>query len=182
VDLLRRNAALLLSALLAPLRYRRVQRGGVEVPAMRCQESLKSRIVRFAALSAFIFYLAWNAVWIAHGRIPPSILRAVGCVPCPTTGGYRSFVALCRGEFVQSFLYNPLMLVYLLLFCLFNGSSFSSVDSPEAAGPQSLHCMAVVRFAADRLGGEVCSWKAILVIAAAGGGYGRRVVIHRIPR
>jgi hypothetical protein len=117
VDLLRSNAACLLSALLASLRHRRVQRGGVEVPAMRCQESLKSRIVRFAALSAFIFYLAWNAAWIAHGRIPPSILRAVGGVPCPTTGGYRSFVALCRGEFVQSFLYNPLMLVYLLLFC-----------------------------------------------------------------
>ena len=86
------------------------------MPAMRYQESLKYRIVRFAALGAFIFYLAWNAVWIAHGRIPPSILRAVGGVPCPTTGGYRSFIALCRGEFVQSFLYNPLMPVYLLLF------------------------------------------------------------------
>ena len=87
------------------------------MPAMRCQESLKIRVVRYAALGAFIFYLAWNAAWIAHGRIPPSILRAIGGVPCPTTGGYRSFVALCRGEFVQSFFYNPLMLVYVLLFC-----------------------------------------------------------------
>ena len=94
------------------------------MPAMRCQESLKIRIVRFAALIAFIFYLAWNAAWIAHGRIPPSILRAVGGVPCPTTGGYRSFVALCRGEFVQSFLYNPLLLVYLLLFCYSMGVLF----------------------------------------------------------
>ena len=117
VDLLRRNAACLLSALLAPLRYRRVQRGGVEVPAMRYQESLTRRIVRFAALGAFIFYLEWNVTWIAQGRIPPSILRALAGVPCPTTGGYRSFIALCRGEFVQSFLYNPLMLIYLLLFC-----------------------------------------------------------------
>jgi hypothetical protein len=89
----------------------------VEVPAVRSQESLTKLIVRFAALGAFIFYLAWNAVWIAHGRIPPSILKAMTGIPCPTTGGYRSFVALCRGEFVQSFLYNPLMLVYLLLFC-----------------------------------------------------------------
>jgi hypothetical protein len=117
VDILRRNAACLLSALLAALCHRRVQRRGVEVPAMRCQESLKSRIVRYAALSAFVFYLAWNAAWIAQGRIPPSILRALAGVPCPTTGGYRSFVALCRGEVVQSFLYNPLMLIYLLLFC-----------------------------------------------------------------
>jgi hypothetical protein len=116
MDFLRRNAACLLSALLAALRHRRVQRGGVEVPAVRSQESLTRRIVRFAALGAFVFYLAWNAAWITHGRIPPSILRAVGGIPCPTTGGYRSFVALCRGEFVQSFLYNPLMLVYLLLF------------------------------------------------------------------
>ena len=84
--------------------------------AMRYQESLNHRIVRYAALGAFIFYLAWNAAWIAHDRIPPSILRVVGGIPCPTTGGYRSFVALCRGELVQSFLYNPLMLVYLLLF------------------------------------------------------------------
>jgi len=87
------------------------------VPAVRSQESLKSRIVRIAALGAFIFYLAWNAVWMAHERIPPSILRALGGIPSPTTGGYRSFIALCRGEFVQSFLYNPMTLVYLLLFC-----------------------------------------------------------------
>ena len=117
VDILRRDAASLLSALLAALRNRWVQRGGVEVPTVRCQESLKRRIVRFAALGAFIFYLAWNAVWIAHGRIPPSILKGLTGIPCPTTGGYRSFLALCHGEIIQSFLYNPLMLVYVLLFC-----------------------------------------------------------------
>jgi hypothetical protein len=124
VDILRRNAACLLSALLAAVRHRWVQRGGVEVPAMRCPESLIRRIVRFAALGTFIFYLAWNVAWIAHGRIPPSILKAIGGVPCPTTGGCRSFVALCRGEFVQSFLYNPLMLVYLMLFCYSMGILF----------------------------------------------------------
>lgn len=86
------------------------------MPFMRYKESLIHRIVRYAALGAFIFYLAWNAAWIAHGRIPPSILRAVAGVPSPTTGGYRSFFALCRGELVQSFFYNPLMLVYILLF------------------------------------------------------------------
>ena len=92
--------------------------------AMRSQESLIRRITRLAALGAFIFYLAWNAAWIAHGRIPPSILLAATGIPCPTTGGCRSFVALCRGEFVQSFLYNPLMLVYLLLFCYSMGILF----------------------------------------------------------
>jgi hypothetical protein len=116
VDLLRRDAALLFSTLLAPLRHRWMQGRGVEVSAMRHQESLTHRIVRYAALGAFIFYLAWNVAWIAHGRIPPSILRAAGGIPSPTTGGYRSFVALCRGELVLSFLYNPMMLVYLSLF------------------------------------------------------------------
>ena len=93
----------------------------MEVRCMRCPESLKSRIVRSAALGAFIFYLAWNVAWIAHGRIPPSILKAATGIPCPTTGGYRSFLALCRGEFVQSILYNPMTLVYLSLFCFSMG-------------------------------------------------------------
>jgi hypothetical protein len=83
---------------------------------MRHQESLTGRIVRIVSITAFFFYLAWNAVWIAKGRIPPSILRAVIGLPCPTTGGYRSFLALWRGEFVQSFFFNPLMPVYVLLF------------------------------------------------------------------
>jgi hypothetical protein len=80
------------------------------------QESLINRIARSFALGAFAFYLVWNVAWIASGRIPPSILREIAGIPCPTTGGYRSFVALCHGELVQSFLYNPLTLVYILLF------------------------------------------------------------------
>lgn len=83
---------------------------------MRHQESLIGRIVRSVSITAFFFYLGWNAVWIVKGRIPPSILRAVLGLPCPTTGGYRSFLALLHGEFVQSFFFNPLMPVYVLLF------------------------------------------------------------------
>lgn len=80
-------------------------------------QSLTNRIARAFALGAFVFYLAWNIAWIAGKRIPPSILREVAGIPCPTTGGYRGFLALCRGEFAQSFLYNPFTLVYILLFC-----------------------------------------------------------------
>ena len=86
------------------------------MPRMWHQKSLTGVPVRNLALGAFLFYLVWNAAWIASGQIPPSILRAIAGIPCPTTGGYRSLLALCRGEFVQSLLYNPLMLVYLLLF------------------------------------------------------------------
>jgi uncharacterized membrane protein len=109
-------AALLLPALLASVCDRWVQTGSVDMPRMRHQESLTGVLIRNLALGAFLFYLVWNVAWIASGQIPPSILRAIAGIPCPTTGGYRSLLALCRGEFVQSLLFNPLMLVYLLLF------------------------------------------------------------------
>jgi len=94
-----------------------MQRGRVEVSLMRHPESLSKRIIRPVALGAFIFYLVWNIAWIVQGKIPPAILKAMAGIPSPTTGGVRSFIALCHGQFVQSFLYNPLMLVYLFLFC-----------------------------------------------------------------
>jgi Protein of unknown function (DUF2752) len=76
---------------------------------------LTRRIVRSAALGAFGGYVAWNAVWISKGEIPPSILHAVIGLPCPTTGGIRSVQALCQGELLQALRFNPLMLVYLFL-------------------------------------------------------------------
>jgi hypothetical protein len=88
----------------------------MDVSKLWHSESLTGRVVRSCALALFGFYLAWNAVWIAKGRIPPSMLKAATGIPCPTTGGYRSFMALDSGHFAQSFLFNPLMPVYLLLF------------------------------------------------------------------
>jgi len=86
------------------------------MPQLRHPESLTGRAVRACALGLFGFYLAWNTFWIAKGRIPPSILKAVTGIPCPTTGGFRSLMALCSGHLTQSLLFNPLLLVYLLLF------------------------------------------------------------------
>jgi hypothetical protein len=88
----------------------------MDLPRLRHPQSLIRRVVRASALGLFGFYLLWNALWIAKGRIPPSILRAVTGLPCPTTGGYRSFMALCSGHLAQSLLFNPLLLVYLLHF------------------------------------------------------------------
>lgn len=88
----------------------------MDVPVMPYQARLMHRGVRCVALGAFAVYLVWNAVWIAKGRIPPSILTAAAGIPCPTTGGTRSIVAFCHGEWRQAFLYNPLTPVYLLLF------------------------------------------------------------------
>ena len=83
---------------------------------MLYQAGMMRRVVRPVALGAFIFYLLWNVAWIAGGQIPPSILKSVFGLPCPTTGGYRSFLAFCAGNFAQSFLFNPMMPAYILLF------------------------------------------------------------------
>jgi len=82
-------------------------------------------------------------------------------------GRVQEFVALCRGELVQSFLYNPLMLVYLLLssipwqFCFTSGLTESGLCFV-------CDCMDVECFSADWLGGKVCAGKAILVSSMAG--------------
>jgi hypothetical protein len=83
---------------------------------MLYQAGMMRRVVRPVALGAFIFYLLWNVAWIAGGQIPPSILKSVFGLPCPTTGGYRSLLAFCGGDFAQSFLFNPMMPAYILLF------------------------------------------------------------------
>jgi hypothetical protein len=111
----RRVAGLLLPHLLASVRDRRLQGGRVEMSVVPHQARLMHRGIRCVALGAFALYLVWNAMWIAKGRIPPSILTALTGIPCQTTGGTRGVVALCRGEWHQAFLYNPLTPVYLLL-------------------------------------------------------------------
>lgn len=87
----------------------------MEVPGLPRQARL-TRVLRPLSLGLFAFYLVWNAVWIGRGRVPPSILHEITGIPCPTTGGTRSFMALCRGDWLQALLWNPLVPVYLVLF------------------------------------------------------------------
>lgn len=82
---------------------------------MLYEVEMMRRVVRPVAIGAFIFYLVWNVTWILGGQIPPSILRSMFGLPCPTTGGYRSVLAFCEGNFAQSFLFNPMMPAYILL-------------------------------------------------------------------
>jgi hypothetical protein len=83
---------------------------------MRNETRLTPGVIRAFALCAFAVYIAWNVAWLARGHIPPSMLKGFVGIPCPTTGGCRSIQALCRGQLRQSFLFNPLTLVYLGLF------------------------------------------------------------------
>jgi Protein of unknown function (DUF2752) len=91
------------------------ERGGTVVFKVRHEVGLKRQIIRYSAMIAFGAYIAWNVVWIAKGKIPPSILLSAFGLPCPTTGCIRSLHALCRGDLLHSFLFNPLTLVYLVL-------------------------------------------------------------------
>jgi len=84
----------------------------LRVPYQTC---LMKPAVRILSLGAFAFYLIWNARWIAKGRVPPSILKFFTGIPCPTTGGTRSLLALLHGDWQLSLRFNPFLLVYLFL-------------------------------------------------------------------
>lgn len=89
------------------------------------QESLKAVAIRRSAQAAFGAYLVWSIYWLVKGRIPPSVFKSVTGLPCPTTGCMRSLFVLGRGDWRQSFCWNPLTSIYLLLLavslgCLLN--------------------------------------------------------------
>jgi hypothetical protein len=87
----------------------------MEMPVVSRQARLIEFFVQSVAFGTFGFYLLWNALWIASGRVPVSILQALAGVPCPTTGCTRSVLALLHGEWSQAFLWNPFALAYVLL-------------------------------------------------------------------
>ncbi len=67
---------------------------------------------------SFAAYLAWNILWLASGRIPPSVLRALLGIPCPTTGCTRSLLSLLHGDISASLLWNPFTIPFLILLTL----------------------------------------------------------------
>ena len=92
-----------------------MQRGGVEIPAVRRQARLIRVLLRPVALGLAGFYVLWNLVWLHAGSLPPSILTAMTGIPSPTTGGTRSLLAALHGDWASSVLWNPLTFVYLAL-------------------------------------------------------------------
>ena len=46
---------------------------------------------------AFSGYAIWNLFWLAQAKVPPSIFTATTGLPCATTGGTRSVLALLAG-------------------------------------------------------------------------------------
>jgi hypothetical protein len=70
------------------------------------------------ARASFAAYLSWNIIWLASGRIPPSAIRALLGVPCPTTGCTRALLSLLRGHLQGSLLWNPFLVPILILLGL----------------------------------------------------------------
>ena len=70
------------------------------------------------ARASFGAYLVWNVVWLTSGKTPPSILRSLIGLPCPTTGCTRSLVALVHGDLRAALLWNPFTVPILILLSL----------------------------------------------------------------
>ena len=86
--------------------------------AGRMNKDVWRTYMRLCAMVFFAAYLAWNVRWLAAGKVPPSVLRAFLGIPCPTTGGMRSFLSLLHGEFYASVLWNPFTIPILILLAL----------------------------------------------------------------
>jgi hypothetical protein len=87
---------------------------------MRRETGLTRQIDRLSwpplwACGLFAAYVVWNAFWLASGKIPPSALRAILGVPCPTTGCTRAVVSLLHGDLRASLLWNPFTIPILIL-------------------------------------------------------------------
>jgi hypothetical protein len=70
------------------------------------------------ARASFAAYVGWNLAWLASGKIPPSVLRVLLGLPCPTTGCTRSAVALLHGNWHASLLWNPFTVPILILLAV----------------------------------------------------------------
>jgi hypothetical protein len=68
------------------------------------------------ALALLTVYGLWNVFWLGQGRLPPALFLALTGLPAPTTGGARSVLQLCRGNWRESLRFNPLAIPLCLLF------------------------------------------------------------------
>lgn len=112
--------------------------------------SLNERALRCIALALLIVYVGWQAYWLSHGEIPPSLFLAITGWPAPTTGGTRSIRAMLLGDWRLSATYNPMALPIIFMSALTLTWMFRHARSLRTKGlPRQI----------------VASWVAILSIA-----------------
>lgn len=76
---------------------------------------MRRRAATGFGLGLLSVYLAWNGWFLVGGRVPPSLLTGLTGLPCPTTGGTRSFLALMHGDVARSLYFNPMTVPILAL-------------------------------------------------------------------
>jgi len=110
------------------------------------------RLQRIAASTALVAYFGWNGFWLAQRKVPPSLWTAITGLPCPTTGGCRSVVALAQADFFGFLYWNPMTgpIVAMLVATL----CLVARDVVRRRPPAFGHCFA-------------CGWVSILGVAWA---------------
>ncbi|MEI8376290.1 MAG: DUF2752 domain-containing protein [Planctomycetota bacterium] len=95
------------------------------MPQLRMQDRLTT-FFKLLGLGSLTGYISWNAYWLAHGRLAPSIWAYVTGLPCPSSGMTRSVEALVDGRFADFILYNtftiPVVLLLMYSACQLFGS------------------------------------------------------------
>ncbi len=69
--------------------------------------------LRCFAAALLMVYIGWNIVWWMQLRLAPSIFESITGLPCATTGGTRSLLALVDGDWRESLIHNPMTLPIL---------------------------------------------------------------------
>jgi hypothetical protein len=89
------------------------------------------------ARASFAAYLAWNILWLAAGKLPPSMLLGIVGIPCPTTGFTRSLASLLHRDVRASLLWNPFTIPLLILLALsFHKLSLAAIRKKELLLPK----------------------------------------------
>jgi hypothetical protein len=76
----------------------------------------RRRLLHYVGLFALVGYLGWNVWWLAQGRVPPAIFKALTGYPAPTTGGTRSARFLLAGDWQESLRANAMTVPIAVLF------------------------------------------------------------------
>ena len=64
--------------------------------------------LRVLAGTLFVVYCFWQIFWLVQGKLAPALFRAATGIPAPTTGGTRSLIQLCQGDWRASLSWNPM--------------------------------------------------------------------------
>ena len=97
---------------------------------------------------AIFFSLLLILATLSHFFDVPCLFRSLTGIPCPTCGVTRSFAALTRLDFAESFYYHPLTILILALLYLVLYLDTSSLSKKEVKfADQALSIGGVILFA-----------------------------------